>query len=94
MTLGVGSKLPVGIGTLVNSSTGTQPPREKYITACETGEILYRAEWGSTAYSPDQPDLFLVSISHISLSGAERRYLPGFIPPPERALATIRSHNV
>jgi hypothetical protein len=43
MTLGVGSKLPVGIGTLVNSSTGSQPR----ITACDCeteGEILYRGE--------------------------------------------------
>lgn len=40
-----------------------------------------------------QDDLFRISISHISLSGAERRYLPGFIPVPERALATNRSQN-
>ena len=95
MTLGIGSKLLVGIGTLVNSSTG---PREKYIT-CNTVIVKQTVRFyirlsGPIAYGLSQPDLFLISISHISLSGATRRYLPGFIPPPERALATIRSHNV
>ena len=68
------------------------------IITCEAGGVRFDIEPSGLnrlrAYGLDQPCLFLISISHISLSGGTRRYLPGFIPPPERALATIRSHNV
>ena len=40
-----------------------------------------------------QQDLSQISISHISPSGAKRRYVQEFMPASERALATIRSHS-
>lgn len=79
----------------MNSNTDRQPPRENALRLVKQAvlDLILDQEY-STAYGPDQPCLFLISISHISLSGGTRRYLPGFIPPPERALATMRSHNV
>ena len=65
----------------------------KYMTSGETVSKISNLTEQRFNVLNGQPGVFLISISHISPSGAKRRRLLGFIPALERALATISSHN-
>src|SRR6266478_2961903 len=71
------------------------PVKTGQISTVQTDRTV--SYWAESEHWPNvlntQLVLSRISISHISASGAKRRYLRGFIPALERALATIRSHN-